>query len=52
MLKSLFGRKKKNVTPVKDIREGMTEILEKKDHKIAVLSEEEIAKAIRSALNK
>ena len=52
MLKPLFGKKKKNVTPVKNIREGMTGILEKKDHKMAVLSDEEIAKAIRSALDK
>ncbi|WP_156782486.1 hypothetical protein [Geosporobacter ferrireducens] len=52
MLGSLFSKKKKNIAPVKNTKEEIADIQEKKDHKMSELSAEEIAKAIRTALSK
>ncbi|SHJ18150.1 hypothetical protein SAMN02745975_01472 [Geosporobacter subterraneus DSM 17957] len=52
MLGSLFRKKKINPVPVEEKKKEIADIQKKKDHRLSELSEAEIAKAIRAALNK
>lgn len=51
MLGSLFRKKKNNPVPVEEKKKEIADI-QKKDHRLSALSEEDIAKAIRAAPKK